>query len=181
MSIHNHPLLATKSEAFLRVAFHCLVLNVLNHSRSLVPAVLPRGNTMSECHRPWGEGNLRPPDTPSQPRPPSWRKRPTAEDYFDKDNRKTHDCRSGAPSANGNPDHSTSSDPSANNYPGQCSPAATDVNTSRSTAIHKTSLTDGSHHLSSLAASRTSATRRRKLMNLETSIPIGFVQIFKAH
>lgn len=68
-------------------------------------------------------------DTRTPARPAPWRKRPAAEDYFDKIDIKRVDCRSEDSKTNGISDVVTSSDPSVNDDRGQCCPAsATNVN-----------------------------------------------------
>ncbi len=68
-------------------------------------------------------------DTPTQPRPAPWRKRPAAEDYFDEGDRKRVDCRSETSKVNDQSGTFTSSDPLVTDDRGQSSPSlAANVN-----------------------------------------------------
>ncbi len=67
---------------------------------------------MSGRHDPTEESDPLRADTPTQPRPAPWRKRPAAEGCLDKDNRKRVNCCSETLKVNGQPGTFTSCDPS---------------------------------------------------------------------
>jgi hypothetical protein len=79
---------------------------------------------MSGRHDPIEESDPLRADTPTQPRPAQWRKRPAAEDYFDKDDRKRVDCRSETSKVNGQPGTFISSDPPVIDDRGQSAPSS---------------------------------------------------------
>lgn len=75
-------------------------------------------------HVPIDESDPFRPDTPTQSWPATRRKRPAAEDYFDKDDRKRVDCRSKTPKVNDQLETFTSSDPAVTDARGQSSPSS---------------------------------------------------------
>ena len=84
---------------------------------------------MSDGNNLLGESDPVSADTCTQFRAPSWRKRPAAEDYVDKEDRKRVDRRSETPKNNGTSNAPTSSDSTVNENRGQLLPTSTtDVN-----------------------------------------------------